>query len=116
VIDAFIDTNVLLYAASDDQKESAKSTAARVLLENDFGTSVQVLQEFYVNATGKLAASIPSERLERILKLLQEQPIVPITPELFEVAVEIKALCFFAAVFRRHFSRLWDLIRRRASR
>jgi predicted nucleic acid-binding protein len=48
----FVDTNVLLYAVGRSPAESAKSTAALVLLEaDDLVLSVQVLQEFYVQAT-----------------------------------------------------------------
>ena len=48
----FVDTNVLLYAASTDSAEQEKAERARALLErNDLGLSVQVLQEFYVQAT-----------------------------------------------------------------
>ena len=48
----FVDTNVLLYAVSTDPDESAKATAARALLDSsDLALSVQVLQEFYVQAT-----------------------------------------------------------------
>ena len=47
----FVDTNVLLYAASTDPAEQEKAERARALLErNDLGLSVQVLQEFYVQA------------------------------------------------------------------
>ena len=48
----FVDTNVLLYAISTDPDEAAKATAARAILESaDLALSVQVLQEFYVQAT-----------------------------------------------------------------
>ena len=48
----FIDTNVLLYAASTAGDETAKRLAARAILEReDLVLSVQVLQEFYVQAT-----------------------------------------------------------------
>jgi len=48
----FVDTNVLLYAVSTDPREAAKARAARALLEStDLALSVQVLQEFYVQAT-----------------------------------------------------------------
>ena len=48
----FVDTNVLLYAISSDPDEAAKATAARAILESaDLALSVQVLQEFYVQAT-----------------------------------------------------------------
>jgi predicted nucleic acid-binding protein len=48
----FVDTNVLLYAVSTDPDETAKAAKARALLEStDLALSVQVLQEFYVQAT-----------------------------------------------------------------
>ena len=48
----FVDTNVLLYAVSTVGAEAAKSRLARTLLaEGRLALSVQVLQEFYVQAT-----------------------------------------------------------------
>jgi predicted nucleic acid-binding protein len=48
----FVDTNVLLYAVSKAPGEAAKTTKALDLLnEPDLALSVQVLQEFYVQAT-----------------------------------------------------------------
>jgi predicted nucleic acid-binding protein len=48
----FVDTNVLLYTISRDPDEQEKATRANDLLSSrDVGLSVQVLQEFYVQAT-----------------------------------------------------------------
>ena len=48
----FIDTNILLYSISTDPAEARKRDLARALLEHDdLGLSIQVLQEFYVQAT-----------------------------------------------------------------
>jgi len=48
----FIDTNILLYALSTDSEEAAKAAKALDLLDQPSGAlSVQVLQEFYVQAT-----------------------------------------------------------------
>jgi predicted nucleic acid-binding protein len=48
----FVDTNVLLYAISRDPQEQAKADRANELLaDRDLALSVQVLQEFYVQAT-----------------------------------------------------------------
>lgn len=48
----FVDTNVLLYSISRDPHEAAKrDRAAAVLDAGDIALSVQVLQEFYVQAT-----------------------------------------------------------------
>jgi predicted nucleic acid-binding protein len=48
----FVDTNVLLYAISRDAAERNKAERANLLLAGrDVALSVQVLQEFYVQAT-----------------------------------------------------------------
>jgi predicted nucleic acid-binding protein len=48
----FVDTNVLLYAVSRDPEEHDKATRANdILAGRDLAVSVQVLQEFYVQAT-----------------------------------------------------------------
>jgi len=48
----FIDTNVLLYSISTDPAETRKRDIAVALLEDDdLALSVQVLQEFFVQAT-----------------------------------------------------------------
>lgn len=62
----FVDTNVLLYSISPDASESHKRGIARsLLLEPDFALSVQILQEFYVQAT----------RLSRPGRLTHEQAV-----------------------------------------
>jgi len=48
----FLDTNVLLYSISGEASEAAKKERALALLDrDDAGLSVQVLAEFYVQAT-----------------------------------------------------------------
>ena len=48
----FVDTNILLYAISRDRTERSKAIRANEILDaGDVGLSVQVLQEFYVQAT-----------------------------------------------------------------
>jgi predicted nucleic acid-binding protein len=48
----FLDTNILLYVVSGDPAEGEKAEIAEKLLEaTDLALSVQVLQEFYVQAT-----------------------------------------------------------------
>ncbi len=48
----FVDTNVLLYAVSRDPGEEDKATRANeILAAGDVALSVQVLQEFYTQAT-----------------------------------------------------------------
>jgi len=48
----FVDTNILLYAISKDPAESDKAERVGQILDaGDLALSVQVLQEFYVQAT-----------------------------------------------------------------
>ncbi|MEO5369701.1 MAG: PIN domain-containing protein [Magnetococcus sp. DMHC-1] len=48
----FVDTNILLYSISRDPRERFKREESVLLLDqDDWALSVQVLQEFYVQAT-----------------------------------------------------------------
>ncbi len=48
----FLDTNILLYAVSNDPTETKKHDRAVALIDaGNIALSVQVLQEFYVQAT-----------------------------------------------------------------
>jgi len=48
----FLDTNILLYAVSTAAEEELKAKIALDLLsQDDWNLSIQVLQEFYVQAT-----------------------------------------------------------------
>ncbi len=70
---AFVDANVLIYAF--DTSAAAKQAAARQLVERlwDEGSgclSVQVLQEFFVTVTRKVARPLPiDEATERVREL-----------------------------------------------
>jgi len=60
----FIDTNVLIYAHDADAGEKqqiAKGLLRGLWLERTGALSVQVLQEFYVNVTRKIASPMPKE-------------------------------------------------------
>ena len=87
----FVDTNVLLYAVSDDPAEAGKRERAReVLSEPDLAVSVQVLQEFYVQATRRARAKrLSSDSALRFLEPILLYQIQAMTPELFLDAVEI---------------------------
>lgn len=88
---AFIDTNVLLYAASTDPAEAGKSNAARqVLNAGVFAFSVQVAQEFFVNATRKLTPALSSSDALGFLKGINPTAVVALDYELFEEATKIQ--------------------------
>jgi len=57
----FLDTNILVYAAVGTGKDDKKRERALALIESEeFGTSAQVLQEFFL--TGDKEGSSPSVR------------------------------------------------------
>ena len=87
--DLFLDTNILLYAASRAAGEQQKRTKARELLGlEEVGLSVQVLAEFYVNATAKL--KLPDDKVIQVLESLENYPILPISEALFWSALALK--------------------------
>ena len=60
----FLDTNILLYSISQNPAESLKRDRAIALLADDSGAlSIQVLQEFYVQATRISRADAVSHEL-----------------------------------------------------
>ena len=97
----FLDTNVLLYAVSRLPEEESKRFRARELLNGpDLCLSVQVLQEFYHQAThpnrrGRMVHDDAMEFVEPLLLL----PVQPVTADLFQAAV---------AISRRYRLSYWD--------
>lgn len=88
----FVDTNVLLYAISRDPAEAHKSVIAQELLaDRDLALSVQVLQEFYVQATrSSRADALPHETVAGLVEAFSRFPVQPITPEIMQAALRTK--------------------------
>ncbi len=87
------DTNILLYAVSNQEDVAAKKvTAAATLMEPDLALSVQVLQEFYHQATRPRGpAGLTHEQAIEFLRPLGTLPTQDITVELFTSATGIRA-------------------------
>ncbi len=88
----FVDTDVLLYAASTAPEESAKTAVALQILEaDDLALSVQVLQEFYVQATrpGK-AGRLSHRQAALLIESLLRYPVQEITLALMKAALEAR--------------------------
>jgi len=99
-VEAFLDSNILLYAASKDPADAEKAArAAELIAEIDFGVSLQVAQEFYHNARIKARLAITPAQAERIISLLLARPLVTTDAELFAHA---RQLC------ERYELRYWD--------
>jgi predicted nucleic acid-binding protein len=89
-VDCFIDTNVLLYAASGTEADRAKRETAQTLIATvDFGISTQVLQEFYVSATRKVHIRMPPEIALEWMEQLDGRPCIGIDPDLVKLAAAI---------------------------
>lgn len=88
----FVDTNVLIYAY--DSQAGAKQQRAQqrlsALWESNTGVlSVQVLQEFFNNATRKLRDPLGLAKAREIIRLYREWVLVPATPEQVLAATEL---------------------------
>lgn len=86
----FLDTNVLVYLFDAD--DSAKQRRVQDLLSNQelreqLILSTQVLQEFYVSVTRKLATPLDSEAAFQAVQDLAAFPIVQIDPSLILLAI-----------------------------
>ncbi len=87
----FIDTNVLLYAASNATEDQPKRQVARqVLSRPGIGFSAQVLQEFYAAAVAKQRLEITHDEAVAVLESLATFPVCPVTRELVLEAVSVK--------------------------
>lgn len=89
----FVDTNLLLYAISRDPDEQDKAQRANeILAARDLALSVQVLQEFYVQATregrsGRLTHDQAAGLVESFLRF----PVRSITADLMVAAIATRA-------------------------
>ena len=86
----FADTNVLVYAF--DNSEPAKQLIAQQILEEQGGDgslvlSAQVLQEFFVTVTRKLAKPLSVDDAYALIQQFSVYPMVSATPELILRAI-----------------------------
>ena len=88
----FLDTNILLYAISPHPGEAEKCRRARTILGgNGLALSVQVLQEFYVQAT-RSSRPDPLTHTEAIalVQYWLRHPVVPLTVPVMETAMHLR--------------------------
>lgn len=88
----FVDTDVLLYAVSKDPAEHAKSSKANALLaEPDLALSVQVLQEFYVEAT-RASRADPLTHLQavRLVESFLRFPVLTMDVDVTRAAMALR--------------------------
>ncbi len=85
----FVDTNVLIYAVSSAPSETAKQLSALKLLDSGgLALSVQVLQEFYHQATRPTRpGAITREQALRFIESISHFPVQDVTLGVFRQAV-----------------------------
>jgi predicted nucleic acid-binding protein len=85
----FADTSILLYAISRDPQEAHKAERARgILAERDLALSVQVLQEFYVQATRESRPDpLPHEPAAKLVESFHRFPVVDLTTQVMHAAL-----------------------------
>ena len=85
----FVDTNVLLYAISRDPAEQDKAKLANdILAAHDLALSVQVLQEFYVQATRETRQdAISHQQAVRLIESFRRFPVQDVTSGILMAAL-----------------------------
>jgi predicted nucleic acid-binding protein len=104
---SFVDTNVLVYA--DDARDARKQAVARellrrLLIEGTGALSLQVLQEFFAAATGKLG--IAAADIRRRIEVYSHMDVVRLDVEDVLAAIDLHRL---------HELSIWDALVVRAA-
>jgi len=95
-----LDTNVLVYAFSNAGRDAVKARIAREWINReDWGVTVQVLQEFYVNAIRAPHQIGHDEAIAMIEEIASSRPVIGTDIALMRLALQIK---------RRYGIAYWD--------
>jgi predicted nucleic acid-binding protein len=88
----FIDTNILLYSLDLEPAQPAKAAiATQILTSTDLALSVQVLQEFYVQATApRRPDALPHDIAVRLIQKWLRYKIQDNTVAVLQSALAIK--------------------------
>lgn len=88
----FVDTNILLYSLDLEPAHPAKTViATRILVSTDLVLSVQVLQEFYVQATHpRRPDALPHDIAVRLIQKWLRFRVQENTVAVFQSALELK--------------------------
>jgi predicted nucleic acid-binding protein len=88
----FVDTNILLYAISRDPAEQGKAKQANdILAGRDLALSVQVLQEFYVQATrASRPDPITHQQAVRLVESFRRFPVQDMTSGIVMAALDTR--------------------------
>lgn len=101
---AFFDTNLLVYlfdSSSPEKQRRAREVLSERAQRDEVLLSAQVLQEFYVTVTRKLATPLSGDRAERLVRNFATFPVVSLDGPLVIAGVVLS---------RRHRLSLWDAL------
>jgi len=85
----FFDTNILVYAATGTGKDERKRQRAMELVESEnFGTSAQVLQEFFVTVVKKASRPLSAEQALEWIEQWSAFPCQAVDHRLVRIAIE----------------------------
>jgi predicted nucleic acid-binding protein len=85
----FFDTNILVYAAVGTGRDEPKRKRALELIESeDFGTSAQVLQEFFVTVVRKASRPLSAAQALDWIEQWTAFPCQAIDHQLVRIAIE----------------------------
>lgn len=76
--DVFLDSNILIYAATGSQDAPEKHAISQGLLTTTFGISAQVLAEFYHNVTRKGSKPLSESLAMEWIDTLSRKPCLPV--------------------------------------
>jgi predicted nucleic acid-binding protein len=75
IAECFLDTNVLVYAAIGHKSERAKyERAVELIAKEDYSTSAQVLQEFYVSVTKRADVTLAPAKAAEWIAAISMKP------------------------------------------
>ena len=97
--EVFLDTNIIIYAANGRFDEPKKHACSQELLTRKFGTSAQVLAEFYSNVIRKGDVPLSSEDASKWVNLLSKKPFQPVDASIVKEGI---------AYSKRHRISCWD--------
>jgi predicted nucleic acid-binding protein len=85
----FFDTNILVYAATGTGKDERKRQRAMELVESEnFGTSAQVLQEFFVTVVKKASRPLSAEQALEWIEQWSAFPCQAVDHQLVRIAID----------------------------
>jgi predicted nucleic acid-binding protein len=103
-VTSFFDTNLLVYlfdSSAPEKQRRAREVLSERAKRDEVLLSAQVLEEFYVAVTRKLATPLSSDQAERLVRDFAAFPVVGLDAPLVVAAVVLA---------RRHKLSLWDAL------